>query len=116
MIHNIVNLWRDQRGFICSTEAVLFGTVVLLGSLVGLVTLRDQVVQELGDVGTALGNLNQSYCVKPYCSKRFDCYAPGSSFIDKADHCEQGLLDGSHNGDSPGQSPGCISFGEKKGR
>ena len=116
MTHTILKLWHDQRGFICSTEAVLFGTIILIGSIVGLVTLRDHVVQELGDVGAALGNLNQSYCVQSYCSKRFDCYAPGSKFIDKADHGEEGWLDGSHNNDSPGKGPAGIHIGNERRR
>jgi hypothetical protein len=36
-------------------------TVVVLGMVVGLQTVRESVVEELGDVANALGNINQSY-------------------------------------------------------
>ena len=98
---------RDENGFIVSTDALLFGTILVLGTLVGLVALRDKLVQELGDVGAALGNLNQSYSVEG-----FDCpdgFVAGSSFADKSDVCELGDDEGSDNGDAAGDSPLCIS-------
>ena len=53
-------LWRDQRGETTSMALVLLTTIVALGAIVGLVTLRDQIVQELGDVSIAIESLNQS--------------------------------------------------------
>ena len=35
----------------------------MIGIIVGLVTFRDQLVQELGDGAAAIGNLNQSYSI-----------------------------------------------------
>ena len=106
----IRKLWRDEHGFIVTTDALLFGTILVLGMLVGLVTLRDQLVQELGDVGAALGNLNHSYSVEGYESE-FGSVA-GSSFADKSDIHEQGDDEGSDNGDEAGASPLCISVTE----
>ena len=54
MFRTMTLLWSDQRGFVCSTEVILLGTILLIGTIVGLVALRNQVVQEFGDVGTAL--------------------------------------------------------------
>src|SRR5690606_36566299 len=51
----------DTAGFITSTDLILVSTIVLIGAIVGLTTLRDQVVQELGDLGVAIGHLDQSY-------------------------------------------------------
>lgn len=40
---------------------ILMVTLLGLGVIVGLTTIRDQVVQELGDISMALEALNQSY-------------------------------------------------------
>ena len=60
-LRNLRRLWRDERGSINSTDIVLITTILILGSIVGLVVLRNQVVQEFGDIATAVGALNQSY-------------------------------------------------------
>ena len=104
----IHKLWRDENGFILSTEAMLFGTVLVLGTLVGLATIRGQLVQELGDIGTALGNLNQSYSVADFGMEGDDVFAVGSSFADKSDLGEGGEADGSDNGDTAGAAPGGL--------
>jgi hypothetical protein len=54
-------LWHDERGEAYSLALILLTTIVALGAIVGLVTLRDQLVQEFGDVGVALENINQSF-------------------------------------------------------
>jgi Flp pilus assembly pilin Flp len=54
-------LWKDQDGFVVSTELVLVATILVIGMVVGLATVRNAVVQELGDVAMAIGNINQSY-------------------------------------------------------
>lgn len=106
----IQRMWRDEHGFIVSTDALLFGTILVIGTLVGLVTLRDQLVQELGDVGAALGNLNHSYGVEGHeCEYGF---VAGSSFADKSDVHESGDDEGSDNGDESGEAPLCISVAE----
>jgi hypothetical protein len=61
ILRRLRRLWRDERGAINSTDIVLITTILILGSIVGLVVLRNQVVQELGDIATAVGALNQSY-------------------------------------------------------
>lgn len=53
-------LWRDERGAVHAAMYLLLLTLVALGALVGLATYRDQVVQELGDLATALNHLDQS--------------------------------------------------------
>lgn len=52
---------RNEDGFLLSSEALLIATIAILGLLVGLVAIRDSVVQELGDFSQAIGLLNQSY-------------------------------------------------------
>lgn len=52
---------RSEDGFLLSSEALLIGTIAVLGLLVGLVSIRDAVVQELGDFSQAIGLLDQDY-------------------------------------------------------
>lgn len=52
---------RSEDGFLLSSEALLIGTIAVLGLLVGLVSVRDSVVQELGDFSQAIGLLQQDY-------------------------------------------------------
>lgn len=53
-------LW-DQSGFVLSSESLLMGTSVVLGLLVGLVSIRDGLVMEFEDFSEAIGFLNQTY-------------------------------------------------------
>jgi len=54
-------LWKDEAAFVVSADLVLVSCILVLGMMVGLVSLRDQVVQELADVGAAIAVLQQSY-------------------------------------------------------
>jgi Flp pilus assembly pilin Flp len=56
-------LYRDESGMVAVIDYIFLGTVVVIGAIVGLVTLRDAVIQELGDVGIGLENLQQNYTV-----------------------------------------------------
>ncbi len=58
------SLWRDERGFVTSSELILLATIVVIGLIVGLSAWRDAVVQELGDTGGAVGQFDQSYAVE----------------------------------------------------
>lgn len=56
MIHK---LWMDEGGFIFSAELVLIATILVIGSVVGLVSLRNHVVKELVGVGNAFGQIHK---------------------------------------------------------
>ncbi len=112
-------LWRDQRAFVATTDLILIFTIAVLGTIVGLATLRNSVVQEFGDLGAALGSLNQSYHYSgnddgtvpadphdpdQWGSDDFGAWVPGSSYHDQPD-----FGDGE---DPPGQPPAGISVTE----
>lgn len=101
-------LWCDEHGFVASTDLILITTIVVLGAIVGLATLRDEVVQELGDLATAIGQLNQSYSVAMFTTSSFS--VAGSMYADMADYCELGTAEGSNNNATAGSPPGCIQF------
>lgn len=71
-------LWQDQRGDASAASLMIMVTVVALGAIVGLTTFRDQVVQEFGDLATAIDSLDQSFSAGSLGS-----YAdPGPMFMD----------------------------------
>ena len=81
-------LWADEAGFIICTELVLVVTIVVIGMICGLVTIRNQVVQELIDVGQAIGWLDQSYSFSGLISSHGGCICPGSAYKDLPDFCQ----------------------------
>ncbi len=54
-------LWIDETAFIISAEMLLIATIVVLGLIVGLTTVRDTMITELGDTAASLGQINQSF-------------------------------------------------------
>ena len=93
-------LWADEAGFIISAELVLVATILVIGMIVGLVVIRNQVVQELVDVGQAIGSLSQSYAFAG--TKKLGVgWSDGSGYHDKTDFCQ--------SYDVAGKEPGGIS-------
>lgn len=57
----LLKLWSDEAGFLISGELVLVGTILVLGVVVGLSEVSHAINQELEDVASAFGSVNQSY-------------------------------------------------------
>ena len=55
---------NKQAGFIVSLELIFIATILVIGLLVGWVSIRDAVVFELHDVAEAAGSLNQSFAYR----------------------------------------------------
>jgi hypothetical protein len=53
----------DEFGATSIVDLMLMGAIVGLGCLVGLATIRDQIVFHFNDAALALRSLNQSYSV-----------------------------------------------------
>lgn len=81
-------LWKDEAGFIVSTELVLIATILVIGMVVGLATVRNHVVQELGDVAAAIGSINQTYQYTGVTGRGTSSETKGSKFDDKTDFCD----------------------------
>jgi Flp pilus assembly pilin Flp len=94
-------LWADQSGVIVSAELILIATILVIGMVVGLTTIRDQVVQELGDVAQAIANVNQSYSLSGVTGHHSS--TAGSFFIDQLDDCDTNI-------DPAGAEPVCIEI------
>jgi hypothetical protein len=80
-------LWNDEAGFVVSAELVLVGTILVIGLIVGLASLRNQVVQELVDLGQSIGSISQSYALAG--TKKCNVgWSDGSHYTDKVDFCQ----------------------------
>lgn len=97
-------LLHDDAGFVISAEIVLVATVVVIGMIVGLTTVRDQVVQELGDVAVHFAALNQSYSFSGVTGHHSS--SSGTSTIDRQDDCDGIPTIGPD--DNAGSAPACI--------
>lgn len=77
---------KEEAGFVVSSELVLIATIVVIGLIAGLTTLRDQVLQEIADVADAISEVNQSYSYTGVTSHTGS--TAGSFFIDTEDFCD----------------------------
>lgn len=92
-------LWSDELGAVVSSELVLVLTILVIGMIVGLTTLRDQIVQELGDVALAIAAVNQSFSFSGITGHHSS--TAGSVFDDTSDSCD--------GADPAGLEPACIN-------
>lgn len=60
-IHLEKSARHSRKGAIDSGSYLLLITIVGIGMVCGLVTFRDKVAQELGDVASALEQIDQSF-------------------------------------------------------
>ena len=78
--------WKDEAGFIVSAELILIATIAVLSLIVGMSEVAFGVNQELEDVGSAIGSVNQSYCF--FGVRGHKGQAAGSQFHDQIDICD----------------------------
>ena len=84
---NILNAMKnDENGFIVSAELVLVGTILVLGMIVGLTELSYGVNEELEDVGSAIGAVNQTYYYTVASGRKGEVV--GSTNLDLVDECD----------------------------
>ncbi len=79
-------LFNDEAGFIISAELILIATILVLGMIVGLSVVAHNIVQELEDVGSAFGAVNQSYHFAGFSGHKGRLV--GSNFGDARDMCD----------------------------
>ncbi|NLF67705.1 MAG: hypothetical protein GX575_01480 [Candidatus Anammoximicrobium sp.] len=103
MLVHLRVLWSDERAFVVSSELVLIATIMVIGMVVGLVTVRDQVVQELADMAAAVSRTEQAFSFSGVTGHSSSI--AGSAFDDVVDFCDNFNLAGT-TVDQPGQ-PAC---------
>lgn len=79
-------LWNEEAGAVISAEIMLVATILVLGIIVGLKSVRDSVVTELADVAQAVANVNQSYCYSGVSGHA--AHMGGGEFVDRTDFCD----------------------------
>ncbi|UUO07971.1 hypothetical protein M4951_06555 [Blastopirellula sp. J2-11] len=94
-------IWNDEAGFIVSTELILIATILVIGLVVGLTSIRDAVVTELADVSGAISDLDQSYVFGGVAGHA--AATAGSDYTDNLDFCD---VDG-----QGGLIASCITIG-----
>ncbi len=83
-------LYHDQDGFIISAELILVSTICVLGMIVGLTEVTFNINQEMEDVGSAIGSINQTFRFNGTCGTKGgtvgscfgDAYDDGDSSTD----------------------------------
>ncbi|EAQ80140.1 hypothetical protein [Blastopirellula marina] len=99
-----VELWRDERGVASAYGLILIATVLILGAIVGLTSLRDHVVQEYGDLGVAIDSLDQSFAYEITVTPPI---GPSQVVVSAAYVDEDELV----WADEDGEAPAGLSFG-----
>ncbi len=72
-------LWRDESGAILTAETVMIGSIVVLGSMVGLNAAASAVNDEMVEMASAIRSLDQSYAFTGQSSCR--AWTAGSYYI-----------------------------------
>jgi Flp pilus assembly pilin Flp len=80
-------LWSDETGFVISSELILIATLLVIGLIAGLSTIRDQVIGELADIADAFSSINNSYQFSGLSGHSGG--TPGSQFEDLPDFCDE---------------------------
>ena len=80
-------LINDEAGFIVSAELILVATIAVLAMVVGLTEVSSAVNQELEDVASAFGSVNQSFEYQGF-SASCKAKSTGSCFTDHVDNCD----------------------------
>jgi len=91
----------DETGSIVSAELVLLATIVVVGMISGVATMRDAVVSELSDVAGAFQDFNQGFEVVGV--EGHSATTHGMNFQDRVDFCDS-------NEDLAGSADNCVTF------
>lgn len=81
----VPKLSRKQGGFVLTTELVLLSTVLVVGLVAGMVTMRDAITAEMEDVSEAIGQLDQTYAFNGIVNGHNTAAVEGSVFNDSTD-------------------------------
>jgi hypothetical protein len=82
----MIRLINDEAGFIVSAELILVATIAVLSMVVGLSELANNINQELEDVASAFGAVNQSYRYNGLTGHKGTVV--GSRYRDFTDFCD----------------------------
>jgi len=81
-------LWKEEDGVVVALEMILAAIMLVLGMVVGMQVLRDATVQELADLGMAIGAINNSFVIAGVAGPAMGgvgSSVSGSTFTDATD-------------------------------
>lgn len=88
----LCSFWREDAGFVLSTEMIIVLTLVVVAVIAAFTALREAIVTEMADTGASLARLNQSYAINGVSSH--SSFGAGSLYLDSDDFCDRRGLDG----------------------
>src|SRR3984893_9591498 len=59
----LLKLWNDDRGALIAMEYLFVATILVIGTIVGLTSVREAINTELGELANALLALSQGYTI-----------------------------------------------------
>jgi hypothetical protein len=83
MLNRICGLWDDDAGALIAGEWVFVATVLTLGAVTGLISVRQAVIAEMHDCANAWCALNQGYTYSGQTNP--ECTTHGSEYRDGDD-------------------------------
>ncbi len=83
-MNTMLQLWNDDTGAVLSAEIILVSTILVIGTVSGLTTLRDSILGEMNGVASALASFDQSYSMAG--TRSFSAYTANSYYVDT---CQQ---------------------------
>lgn len=95
----VLQAWTEEDG-VLTFEWILLLTLLTIGIVSGLSTVRDAIIDELNDVALAMLSLDQSYHIDPPLVSSVhttdNTAASDSEFIDviRFEHCDRQSFDG----------------------
>ena len=108
-------LFNDEAGFVISAELVLVLTIAVLGMVVGLVAVRDAVLNEMNDLSAAFGAIDQTFsftgAFKAKTAGKPHGIVFGAGFRDRGDDCDCKELEYLDTCGKPDSSTGAINEG-----
>lgn len=111
MVRIAASLWRQDDAVILSAELILIASVVIVGMVVGLGSVRDSITTELADLAQAIANLDQSFTMGGIVGHH--SYTRGVWFFDRADFCDNNRFSVAHPSKCVSICHGAVPFGTR---
>jgi Flp pilus assembly pilin Flp len=99
----MLKLWKDDCGALIATEWVFVATILVLGSITGLVMVRQAVLAEFQDMAQAIMSLDQSYSFT--AQSNCESSTAGSAYFDLTQTILNDEADPQHPGMDIGNLP-----------
>ena len=104
----MLKLWNDDCGALLSTEWIFVCVIIVLGSITGMVLMRQAVISELVEFGNAVEALNVGYSFSGQANQ--ESFTAGSQAIDDSSSGTFGLFSVQDTFDGDNDAFGNVNF------